>query len=865
MTRLRNVLIVGLVCGLSLTAGSLTVLTQSSSSGSTPSAIKFEVPAVVDPIHTNGEPDVAIDILGRVFVSGPTGTGTQRSVWLGSVDRGHTFRIITPGPPPTAIAGITDPPGGGDTDINFDRTGKQYFADLYALACLRTATTIDGGATVSQEIYPAGCSGIPGADRQWLAVYDPEPGTPSQSAYTGPKPLIYLEYNNVVSGAQWNKSNTDVDAVPGGPGLTYVPATKGTTSPCAANVGFYAPFGADGYPAIDQTTGKVMQASGSQNSDGTFSLLLNIGTPDPSGDLTFLDFPNSANPCGDSSKLIHIADNLPGSPSTLFTVLSMDSARNLFVACALDTNSPAQRQVFVSASSAASGWTEWSNPVQVSDGSTVTGDAVNVFPWIKAGGPGRADAVWYGSNLSVDPSSQSGQVWNVFMSQVVYATDSTGAVSGAAPSVTLVKVSPHPMHYNDICLQGSACITSQGNRNLADFFAVTIDDTGAAEVVYDDTSNGLAQPGFTPTGNQTVDHAGAGVITLARQSSGPGLFGTNVSGPSNAPTRGITDNFGDALYPVIGGKNVPGMDILSNSISLSGGTLTVTTRLVDLSHPAATAAAIPGAAYLQYVTRWQMGNTIYYAAMENTALNKPIFFAGKAQSVDLCSVSACFPHVITYPEPPPASGSSGPGFTGSMESGSINCPSAPSASNPCTLTINVKVADVDNPTSSSLLEEVGSYSFASSHQSGVTTNAQAEADNVPLEIDGLCCYNTRPQPPQPPPCHAADGSGDEPGNKGGSAHFSFHHDDCGLQPESETFSDPSSGTDFHSTQVNAVAYDNVAHTVTIAGLGTNNGAPVAFTIIATDSTLVPPGMFSVTLSNGYVNSGSLLDGSIQLQ
>jgi hypothetical protein len=26
------------------------------------------------------------------------------------------------------------------------------------------------------------------------------------------------------------------------------------------------------------------------------------------------------------------------------------------------------------------------------------------------------------------------------------------------------------------------------------------------------------------------------------------------------------------------------------------------------------------------------------------------FFAGQAQSIDLCSVSACFPHVIFYPE-----------------------------------------------------------------------------------------------------------------------------------------------------------------------------------------------------------------------
>src|SRR5437879_3329427 len=149
-------------------------------------------------------------------------------------------------------------------------------------------------------------------------------------------------------------------------------------------------------------------------------------------------------------------------------------------------------------------------------------------------------------------------------------------------------------------------------------------------------------------------------------------------GPSNAPTTGISDNFGDALYPVIGGTNVLGMDILSNSISLSGNILTVTTRIVDLSNPRATALRIAGTAFLQYITRWQMGNTIYFAAMENTPLNNPTFFAGKAQSVDLCSVSACFPHVITYPEP---------GLCGATDTGSIKCPSTPSASTPPTSAI----------------------------------------------------------------------------------------------------------------------------------------------------------------------------------
>src|SRR3954465_3071845 len=110
-------------------------------------AIAFETPAVVDPIHTFGEPTIGIDPQGRAFVSGPTGTGTRGSVWSGSVDGGHSFRVITPGAPPTAIQSIEDPPGGGDTDLNFDRAGRQYFADLYALACLRVARTDDGGAT----------------------------------------------------------------------------------------------------------------------------------------------------------------------------------------------------------------------------------------------------------------------------------------------------------------------------------------------------------------------------------------------------------------------------------------------------------------------------------------------------------------------------------------------------------------------------------------------------------------------------------------------------------------------------------------------------------------------------------------------
>src|SRR2546423_13887712 len=96
------------------------------------------------------------------------------------------------------------------------------------------------------------------------------------------------------------------------------------------------------------------------------------------------------------------------------------------------------------------------------------------------------------------------------------------------------------MHYDDVCLAGTGCILSQGNRNLADFFVITVDATGAAEIVYDDTSNKLVQPPGTCT-VQVADHCGAGVITIARQASGPGLLGTKVSGTSNAPVTAISD------------------------------------------------------------------------------------------------------------------------------------------------------------------------------------------------------------------------------------------------------------------------------------------------------------------------------------
>jgi hypothetical protein len=844
---------------LLLSAVSVAPATGSVASAATVLTIAFSTPSIVDPVHTYGEPDILVDPTGhgRVYASGPTGTGTQRSVWNASVDGGQTYRLVTQGAPPSALIGNPAPqPGGGDTELAADHTGKTYFGDLYALTCLRVATTTDHGATTQQNVYPGGCAGVPGADRHWMAVFDP-PGGQTQSTYRGPFPLMYMEYNdlgadpfnlNATGSAQWVKS---LD------GLTYSRASLG------------GEFGADGYPSIDQVTGKVFQAEydrsgGSSCGTAGSTIFMNVGTPDATGQLTFLDDPNS----GSTANLIPVAHGVPDNTGEAanFLVSSMDAGRNLWVAWVGRSCDPSQRQVWVSVASAASGWTNWSKPAQVS----APPSQVAIFPWIKAGGAGRADVVWYGSDLLADPSSDAGQNWDVYMSQVVFPTVNQSYVSGVPTSVQQVKVTPHPMHFNSACLQGTACIASQGNRNLADFFEVTIDKSGAAEIVYDDTSNLLCQqnPPITPNGNQTLDHCGAPLVSVARQSQGPGLYANiTVSGPSNAPISGQPDNRGDALDPVIGGANVPGMDILSNQLELNASrqTLTVTERFVDLSNPTLTVAQTAPSGFLQYVTRWQMGNTIYFAQMENTPANAPMYFAGKAESIDLCSVSACFPHVITYPEPALQQNTSQSDVH--AETGNISCPPSPSASNPCTLTITVKLADIGAPSAASLLEEVGSYSFASTHPAGFITNAQAQEDNVPLEIDGVCCFNFKASVANggPPPCHEGDGDGQVQGARSGNATFRVDQDACeDRDAESVDVSDSGSGTDFHSSQIQSVSFDDVANSMTVVGAGTNAGHPVTFTMVALNG---PAGIgtFSLILSDGYAVNGTLQSGSIQLQ
>ncbi|MDQ1397362.1 MAG: hypothetical protein QOG64_2621 [Acidimicrobiaceae bacterium] len=699
------------------------------SAGADSPAITFGVPRIVDPIHAYGEPDIKVAPNGDVHVSGPQGTGVQRSIWNASVDGGDSWRVVN-GIPATPLTQAqillnktTPGPGGGDTELAIAHNGKVFYNDLYTLTCFTAGTSSDRGATV--QTNPIGCS-TPGADRQWYALFDPQPSDNTVSPYTGPTPLLYMTYTALVSGAQLDRS-TD--------GLNFTSVgTYGTDSgPDAGNTA------ADGTPVIDQHTGDFLALTRHTPADNTKSgLSLAVGVPDATGNVA-----------------IHynvITDAIDGDPGLLFPVLTQDTARNLYAVWAVDTGGditkPQAYHVFYSFASAADGWTAWSAPKQVDSPPSLTAG----FPWVAAGGPGLVDVVWYGTDQRLDPSDHKNQAWNVYMAQMSNA-------NSANPTISQAAVSPHPMHYDDICLQGTGCITSTGNRNLADFFEVTIDNDGRAKIVYPDTSNGLIQPTFAPLPgfNGTLDHSGAALVTVATQNTGlNGLTGQPLAPKeSTAPVSGVSDPAGDALFKPLGGTNVPGADITNVQLSMDSSVLHAQiTVAADGLGSAATAASGTAA---EAVVRWQMGNTLFYAAAEEPAGGgTPTYYAGPVQSVDLCSVSACDPHYFVYPAPP----AGGTAVTGTKAPAAAAAATAAgrakaAAGGATTYDIAVPLSVIGNATQDSLLEEVSAFVTVSTTPASLPlTNVQADADIVPIQVEGARTFNFRAAALAAPPAAA---------------------------------------------------------------------------------------------------------------
>ena len=77
--------------------------------------------------------------------------------------------------------------------------------------------------------------------------------------------------------------------------------------------------------------------------------------------------------------------------------------------------------------------------------------------------------------------------------------------------------------------------------------------------------------------------------------------------------------------------------------------------------------------------------------------------------------------------------------------------------------------------------------------------------------------------------------------------------------------DPGANEDFHATEVRAKQFNDSTGTMTISGVGLANGLPVTFLIVEQAATATTPAIYTIQLSDGYVNTGPLLSGAITLR
>jgi hypothetical protein len=172
---------------------------------------------------------------------------------------------------------------------------------------------------------------------------------------------------------------------------------------------------------------------------------------------------------------------------------------------------------------------------------------------------------------------------------------------------------------------------------------------------------------------------------------------------------------------------------------------------------------------------------------------------------------------------------------------------------------NTVVPVATAPPPAPALAQAGSGSFST------TPTHQFATANDKLHGTGYGC-STPPPPPPPGSCHEGDGQGSVQGNNGGNAKFQSDEDSCEDGDQNgEQMQDPGSHEDFHSTQVQSVQFDDATGTMTTAGLGVSNGLPVTFLIIEQAATVDVPAVYTIQLSDGYVNTATLLSGAITLR
>ena len=537
---------------------------------------------VADPFRTGSEPSVTVAPDGTVYESPIWGFTTTQSFLDRSLDGGDTFNTLSLAPGQGKLDQCT---GGGDSSIATGTyPGDVWMIDLGVLPEVPARVSNNHGNSWSSSCLANFADGVNFfADRQWLST-----------DFKNNK-MIYLYRDTEGTTGEFIKT-ADLPSEPGTAGSAQINFkslclnAEGVAAACVRDTSTGGPPVTDNTPTSPgYGTTYMPQAAGNG---------INIVRIRP----------------GDAAKPIDETPTIRTSV-TLFPVAAVDRAGTVYLAWTDATSGQYDVHYTYSTDQGAT----WAPDRIVNTPDTNV--ATTVMPTIVAGDNGKIDIAYYGSADTKDPTSNNGP-WYLEMDQIFGANTDN-------PVQTHTVMSDRPVHNATVCLSGLGCAAKPGpagDRQLGDFFLMTLDKSGRAVIAFNDGDNQL---GRTSPGGALPAPSFA---HLVRQATGPSLYGGDVP-PLPTPTNSVS--VADHNNPVplalptgAVGANNDALKLLASSTSYdASGNLVVTLHVKKLDAIAAvTPPALPAATFM---TRFIFHDAIYAISAE-TEGGQWRYFAGPA-------------------------------------------------------------------------------------------------------------------------------------------------------------------------------------------------------------------------------------------
>lgn len=738
----------GLLVAAGLAAAAAAQVGSQAPARAASSGLAIGVPTFVDPIRSADEPDIVVDKAGNALISGPGGSSAQTSFFFRTRNGGLTF----PGLGPANAHWVCSQTGGGDSLGAVDRSsGAIYVTDQESLANLATGRIDPNGALTSS------CTTAPPltADRPFDAVLPAGSAAPQSQAAAG-KPIVYQTWQCNGCGARSSDVTQDSNTAHGGvalawttDGVAFHPAEPGTVPgnnpfTATASEGRITPYVFHGTAVVDPVNGNLYVGlncatscfGGKRASNG----MVEVAVAKPPATV------DPANPGGFASISPRVvatkyADgSVFPSTETLFPVVQMDSARNLYVMWSAGdgttdpTVAPDSHDFHIYYAYSLCSPTDncehtvWSSPIQVDTGDPVN-DATSTFGWMAAGDPGKLGFIYLGTAAREHPSNiNAKKTWHPFIS-----VTTTGL--SASPAFEQSQVGIGPTHIGDICLHGTTCLAPgnpatggnagdpPGNRNLADFISADIGSDGALQVTYANDANQIST-------SPTTIVRGLPLTMYARQIGGPRLVGTgDVSDTrfSTTPTTGgVTSGAGDAFYDS-GSTQVSSsgaaisaapaqLDLTGSRIEWDGTNLIVHVSAANLSRLASPDSAH---SHVWWLTTWEQGGKLHFAKAESDAGAAPTFSAGVPASYDRPGLGG-----TTVPTLGDYRG--GTAVTGTVSGNQIS--------------ITVPASVVGSPKTGDVLESVTAFTVLDNGNPPIVAPV-SQTNNIPPVVDATPAYD----------------------------------------------------------------------------------------------------------------------------